>query len=157
MTLATPRTTVLLAEDDSEDWILTKAAFARANPAVQLERFPNGLELLNHVLRLRRDDSMHDAIWPGFILLDLNMPKLDGWEVLSQIKSDPRLRSIPVVIFSTSNSIRDVWRAYQSGANSFLTKPASLQDLIQAVGISAKYWLETVQQPPDERQAFLSE
>lgn len=157
MTLATPRTTVLLAEDDGEDWILTKAAFARANPAVQLERFPNGLELLNHVLRLRRDDSMHDAIWPGFILLDLNMPKLDGWEVLSQIKSDPRLRSIPVVIFSTSNSIRDVWRAYQSGANSFLTKPASLQDLIQAVGISAKYWLETVQQPPDERQAFLSE
>jgi CheY-like chemotaxis protein len=85
---------------------------------------------------------------PGLILLDLNMPKMDGREALKVIKGDPTLRDIPVVVLTTSRLDADIVRSYQLGVNSFITKPVTFSGLVEAMGVLGRYWLEIVELPP---------
>lgn len=139
--------TILMADDDADDRRMTREAFEQAHVANDLRFVKNGAELMDY---LHRRDKFEDPALsppPGLILLDLNMPLKDGREALREIKADPRLKSIRIVVMTTSNAEEDVCRTYQLGAESFITKPvtfAALVDVIQAMG---RYWLEIVELP----------
>ena len=139
--------TILLADDDPDDRRLTFDAFAESRLANDLRWVEDGQQLLDY---LRREGAFRDAAAaprPGLILLDLNMPKLDGREALEAIKADPSLRSIPVVVLTTSKSEQDVFRTYDLGVNSFITKPVSFEGLVEVVRILGHYWFEIVELP----------
>jgi CheY-like chemotaxis protein len=139
--------TILMADDDADDRQMTREAFEKARVANDLRFVENGAELMDY---LHRRNSFTDPALsppPGPILLDLNMPLKDGREALREIKADPRLRNIRIVVMTTSTAEEDVSRSYQLGAESFITKPvtfAALVDVIQAMG---RYWLEIVELP----------
>lgn len=131
---------ILIAEDDADDRFLLQAAFDE-NGFVDVLRFvENGVELLDH---LNACISADDSVLPEFILLDLNMPKKDGREVLREIKQVPDFRKIPIIIFSTTSNRQEITRCYELGANSYITKPNSFEQLIQVVKTVRHYWLET--------------
>lgn len=139
--------TILMADDDADDRQMTREAFEQARVANDLRFVENGAELMDYLHR--RDKFKDPALFPppGLILLDLNMPLKDGREALREIKADPRLKSIRIVVMTTSTAEEDVCRTYQLGAESFITKPvtfAALVDVIQAMG---RYWLEIVELP----------
>ena len=142
------RATILLADDDSEDMFLTEAACRQAGLNAELRWVENGDELIDYLYSRGRYAGSGSQPRPSLILLDLNMPKVDGREVLGRIKSDPGLRAIPVVVFTTSWADDDVRRSYQAGANSFLTKPPLYGDLVEAMKAIGAYWLETIRLPP---------
>jgi CheY-like chemotaxis protein len=99
-----------------------------------------------------RGDHQNTAVRPGVILLDLNMPRKDGREALKEIKADAKLRNIPIVIFTTSRAEEDVYRTYQLGSNSFITKPVTFENLISVMKTLGAYWFEIVELPQaDER------
>lgn len=140
--------TILVADDDPDDRALTREAFAAACIANRLDFVEDGEELLDYLRHAGRfgDESAYPE--PGLILLDLNMPRLGGREALAQIKADPLLRHIPVVVLTTSRAERDVMASYQSGSNSFISKPASFRGLLEVVQALRRYWLEVVDLPP---------
>lgn len=140
--------TIIVADDDSDDRMLIEDAIRESglgNPLVMVE---DGEKLLKC---LRREgefaEMMPDRCDPGLILLDLNMPKVDGLTALSQIRADPDLRRIPVVILTTSRAQEDVLRTYDTGVNSFITKPVSFEALVELMQTLNRYWIETVQLP----------
>ena len=139
--------TILLADDDEDDRRLTKDAFAESRLANDLRCVEDGQQLLDYLRREGAYREAADAPRPGLILLDLNMPKLDGREALQAIKADPTLRSIPVVVLTTSKSEEDVFRSYDLGVNSFITKPVSFEGLVEVVRILGHYWFEIVELP----------
>jgi CheY-like chemotaxis protein len=128
---------VVVAEDSAADFALLEAAWKRAGNRHALLRAPDGEALLQ---RLRRP-GMH----PAFVLLDLHMPHKNGLETLAEMKADPRLVSIPVIMFSTSRLEGDVRRAYELGASSYVVKPAGLPEFVKAVTLMRTYWLEFVE------------
>jgi CheY-like chemotaxis protein len=128
---------VLVAEDSPPDFLLLEAAWKRAGNKHALLVEPDGEALLE---RLRLPEMR-----PAFVLLDLNMPRKNGLETLAEMKADPRLVSIPVVIFSTSRRDVDVRRAYELGASSYVVKPPGLPELVRAVTLMRTYWLELVE------------
>lgn len=139
--------TILMADDDPDDRLMTQEAFVECRVANPLRFVNDGDELLDY---LRREGDFADAArfpMPGLILLDLNMPRRDGREALRDIKADPALRGIPVVILTTSKAEEDVLRSYQDGVNSFITKPVTFSALIEVVQALGKYWLEVVDLP----------
>lgn len=140
--------TILMADDDEEDCMLTQDALreSRLNNPIQFVR--DGVELMAY---LRQEGEYKDARRPGLILLDLNMPRKDGREALVEIKADPRLRSIPIVILTTSKSENDVYRSYDLGANSFVTKPITFQALVEVMLVLGRYWFEIVELPDTEQ------
>jgi two-component system response regulator len=145
--------TVVLAEDDEDDRELINDALLNSGFAVRTRFVGDGRELLDY-LRTDRDgggEVTRDAPWPSLILLDLNMPRMDGREALAEIKSDPGLRRIPVVVLTTSNDQEEVGAAYDLGASAFITKPVTYAGLLEAMGTVAKYWSEIVELPRDER------
>lgn len=131
---------ILIAEDDADDRFLLQAAFDENSFNDDLQFVENGVELLDH---LNGCVSAEDVLLPDFILLDLNMPKKDGREVLKEIKQVPDFRKIPIIIFSTTNNRQEISRCYELGANSYITKPNSFEQLIQVVRTIRNYWLET--------------
>lgn len=131
---------ILIADDDEEDRDLIKDALQESRLINPLEFVTNGEELM---AQLKSNDVL-----PGLILLDLNMPKKDGREALKEIKSDPRLKSIPVIILTTSKAEEDVYRTYNLGVNSFITKPVTFSSLVDVLNKVAQYWFEIVQLPP---------
>lgn len=137
---------ILMADDDDDDYMLTQKALKKSKLLNKLCRVSDGEQLLAY---LRREGEYKDAECsrPGVILLDLNMPKMDGREALKEIKSDPDLRNIPVVVFTTSKAEEDVFRSYQLGVNSFITKPVTFDNLIQVMQTLGKYWFEIVELP----------
>jgi CheY-like chemotaxis protein len=137
---------ILMADDDDDDYMLTQKALKKSKLLNTLSRVSDGEELLEY---LRREGQYKDVPYerPGVILLDLNMPKKDGREALKEIKSDPKLRDIPVVVFTTSKAEEDVYRSYQLGVNSFITKPVTFDNLIQVMQTLGKYWFEIVELP----------
>jgi len=143
------RITVLLVDDSPGDVRLTRDAFAEANPLVDLQVAYDGVEAMAY---LNREGSLARAPRPDLILLDLNMPRMDGREVLAQIKADPRLQLIPTVILTTSDADADVAGSYQLRANSHLTKPVQLADFERLVRGISDFWLNTAKLPP--RPAF---
>jgi two-component system response regulator len=139
--------TILLADDDPDDRRLTQDALAESRLANDLRCVEDGQELLDYLRRDGRFGGPDAAPRPGLILLDLNMPRMDGREALEAIKADPGLRSIPIVVLTTSKSEEDVFRSYDLGVNSFITKPVSFQGLVEVVRVLGHYWFEIVELP----------
>jgi CheY-like chemotaxis protein len=137
---------ILMADDDADDRLLAQDAVAEAKIPGELRFVENGEELLDYLYR-RGNFANIDAPRPGLILLDLNMPKKDGREALREIKSQPELRRIPVVILTTSKADTDISQIYDLGANSFIAKPVSFEALVNVMQTLGHYWLETVELP----------
>jgi CheY-like chemotaxis protein len=141
---------ILMADDDDDDYLLTKKALEESKLLNTLVRVDDGEQLLNYLLK--RGEYEKTAVRPGVILLDLNMPRKDGREALKEIKSDPTLSDIPVVIFTTSKAEEDIYRSYQLGSNSFITKPVTFENLITVMKALGTYWFEIVELPPKNEQ-----
>ena len=137
---------ILMADDDADDRLLAQDALAESKIPNELHFVENGEELMDYLYRRGRF-SAASAPRPGLILLDLNMPKKDGRDALSEIKSDPELRRIPVVVLTTSQADSDIARIYELGANSFITKPVSFHALVGVMRSVGHYWFETVELP----------
>jgi CheY-like chemotaxis protein len=136
--------TILMADDDEEDCALTKDAMADARLANSMRFVHDGEQLMDY---LNQRGEYADAPRPGVILLDLNMPKKDGREALAEIKADPELRNIPVCILTTSSAEEDIFKSYDLGANSFITKPVTFAGLVEALQAWSRYWFEIVELP----------
>ena len=140
--------TILLADDDEEDRAMTISALRERRVANEIRCVGDGEELVRLPLPSRQvRECRRRAPSPGLILLDLNMPKKDGREVLAEIKADAGLRSIPVVVLTTSKAEEDIARTYDLGVNSFITKPVTFDGLVQAMDAFSRYWLEIVELP----------
>jgi two-component system, response regulator len=132
--------TILLVEDNVDDYEATIRSFKRAHLDNPVQWCTGGKEALKY---LRREEPYADdqhAVEPGLILLDLNMPGMDGRAVLSQLKQDPQLRRIPVVVLTTSADERDISHCYEVGASTYIQKPVDFEGLVQAVGRIKDYW-----------------
>jgi CheY-like chemotaxis protein len=141
--------TILVCDDDEDDRMLTKQALEDAHISNRIQFVEDGEQLLDYLFqRGAYAGETGEAPRPGLILLDLNMPKLDGREALKTIKEDPTLRDIPVVVLSTSRLDEDIARSYKLGVNSFITKPVTFSGLVEAMNVLGKYWLEIVELPP---------
>ena len=138
--------TILMAEDDPDDRLLTKDAFAESRLVNGLHFVEDGEELMDY---LRRQGKYKGAPRPGLILLDLNMPKMDGREALAEIKTDPSLRRIPVVVLTTSQAEEDILRSYDLGVSGFITKPVTFEGLVKVMQTINMYWLQIVELPPE--------
>jgi CheY-like chemotaxis protein len=138
--------TILLVEDNPGDIRLVQETFKEGKVGNQIEIVKNGEEAIKY-LQQRGDYSQ--APKPGMILLDLNLPKKNGIEVLAEIKSDPQLRKIPVVVLTASQADEDVVKAYNGHANCYLTKPIDLDDFMNVVQAIKSFWLNIVQLPEE--------
>ncbi len=136
---------ILLVEDNPGDVRLTVEALRDAKVHNNLYVAKDGVEAMSF---LRREGPYADAPRPDLILLDLNLPKKDGREVLEEIKEDTGLRRIPVVVLTTSEAERDILRAYNLHANCYVTKPVGLEQFITVIKTIEDFWLEIVKQPP---------
>jgi two-component system, response regulator len=140
---------ILLADDDEEDRMLAADAMRESRVANDLRFVEDGEELLDYLYKRGSYAGPDAAPTPGLILLDLNMPRKDGREALREIKADPDLRRIPVVVLTTSKAEEDIYRTYDLGANSFITKPVSFEGLVNVMRDIGRYWIEIVELPPD--------
>jgi len=140
--------TILMADDDDDDRRLTREALLEGRLANDLRFVENGEELMDY---LRHEGKYKDSSVPrpGLILLDLNMPRKDGRTVLKEIKSDPELRQIPVVVLTTSQADEDIYKSYDLGVNSYIVKPVTFEALVDILQTLEKYWFEIVELPPD--------
>jgi CheY-like chemotaxis protein len=141
---------VLLVEDSPGDVRLTREAFREANPAVRLHVASDGIEAMAF---LRHEGANADAHRPDFILLDLNLPKMDGREVLALIKDDDTLRTIPTIILTTSEADADIVRSYELNANAYLRKPVTLEAFEALVRSINDFWLTKVMLPQHSQTA----
>jgi two-component system, response regulator len=142
--------TILLADDDPDDRKLTQEAFSENRLANVLHCVEDGEELLEYLQRRGKYSDRRNAPLPGLILLDLNMPRKDGREALKEIKADPELRRIPIVVLTTSKAEEDIVRTYDLGVNSYVTKPVTFKSLVELIKVLGSYWFEVVELPPDE-------
>jgi CheY-like chemotaxis protein len=138
---------ILLAEDDEEDRMMLQDASREAGIGIPIRCVENGEELLDFLYQRKNYADPKACPKPLLILLDLNMPKLDGRQALEEIKNEERLRKIPTIVFTTSNAREEIRRAYASGASSFIIKPFSFNSLVDMMKIIKHYWLETVELP----------
>jgi CheY-like chemotaxis protein len=142
--------TILMADDDEDDRVLTADALKRSRLINDIRFVVDGDDLMQY---LRGEGAYATggvpSPRPGLILLDLNMPKKDGREALGEIKSDPVLRSIPVVVLTTSKAEEDIVRTYDLGVNSFVSKPVSFEELAAVMRTLACYWFDLVELPQD--------
>ena len=154
--LATERTpvTILMADDDEDDRVLTADALRRSRLVNDIRFVVDGDDLMQylHGTGAYADGGL-DAPRPGLILLDLNMPKKDGREALAEIKSDPELRRIPVVVLTTSKAEEDIFRTYDLGVNSFVSKPVTFEQLADVMATLAVYWFDLVELPQEGADA----
>lgn len=134
---------ILMAEDDADDRMLFADAFRESGVAVELEFVADGIELLQHLHGLLANSRE----LPDLLLLDLNMPRMDGREALRAIREQPRLKHLPVIMMTTSSAELDIMVSYQLGANSYVTKPRRYDELIAVLRSLEHYWMETVQLP----------
>ncbi len=143
MKLNKPRNVlILMADDDADDRYLTKVAFEESAVKCDIYFVEDGDEVFDF-LYSRGKFANHQEVLPGLIMLDLNMPKKDGRQVLTEIKKAPSLKHIPVIIFTTSKSPEDVRQVYRMGASSFITKPTSFEDLLEVARSIGTYWVDT--------------
>lgn len=143
---------ILMAEDDLDDQLLTKEALEESRVLNELHIVNDGVELLEY-LRQEGDYAEQPAPRPSLILLDLNMPRKDGRETLAELKQDPELSGIPVVILTTSKLEEDMIKGYQLGAASYLKKPVTFQGLVEMMQALGRYWVEIVELPPNRKPA----
>ena len=139
---------ILIADDDPDDRMLIEDAFKELQAENKLVFVEDGEQLLSHLRREGDWKRLENQPLPGLVLLDLNMPKMDGREALRQIKADDELRAIPVVILTTSRDEEDILRTYASGVNSFISKPVTFDGLVEVVRVILSYWIEIAELPP---------
>ena len=145
-----PKPITILMADDADDRQMTREAFEESRLANDLRFVENGVELMDYLNRRGKYGDPASSPRPGLILLDLNMPKKDGREALKEIKADPRLKNIRVVILTTSKAEEDIYRSYDLSAASYITKPVTFEQLVEVVKTLGKYWLEIVELPGEE-------
>jgi CheY-like chemotaxis protein len=138
---------ILLAEDDADDRLLVKEALAEGRVVNELRSVEDGEELLDYLRRRGRYADPEESPRPGLVLLDLNMPRKDGREALREIKEDSDLKRIPVVVMTTSQAEEDIFRSYELGANSYITKPVTFERLVELMKVLGRYWIEFVELP----------
>ena len=141
---------ILMADDDEDDRRAVAKAWKTSRAANPIEFVNDGEQLMDYLQRRGQYSSLPAGSRPGLILLDLNMPKKDGREALMEIKADPDLRQIPVIVLTTSKAEEDIYRTYDLGANSFITKPVTFTALVELVQSIGNYWIEIVELPNDE-------
>ena len=139
---------ILMADDDPDDRMLAKEALAENKLANDLYFVEDGEELLDYLNQKGKYNS-DNAPRPGLILLDLNMPKMDGREALKELKSNASLRKIPVIVLTTSKAEEDIIRSYELGVNSFITKPVTFDELVEVTRQIGRYWFGIVELPND--------
>ncbi|HEY6245349.1 MAG TPA: response regulator [Pyrinomonadaceae bacterium] len=139
--------TILLADDDADDRMMASDALEESRLANDLRCVEDGEELMDYLHRRGKYAPPNHAPRPGLILLDLNMPRKDGREALKEIKAQPELRTIPVVVLTTSQAEEDIYRTYDLGVNSFITKPVNFESLVALMKTLGKYWFEIVELP----------
>jgi CheY-like chemotaxis protein len=144
---------ILIADDDEEDRMLVKEALEENRLINVLHFTENGEDLMNYLHNKGKFKDKEKYPRPGLILLDLNMPKKDGREALKEIKEDPELRAIPVVILTTSKAEEDIIKTYDLGVSSFITKPVTFSSLVDTMKTLSKYWFEIVALPPDKHHS----
>ena len=137
---------ILVVDDDPDDQLLIREALDEARVQTDVQVVNDGLELLDYLRRGGRFSRI-DTPQPDLILLDLNMPRMGGHEVLQTLKADPELRKIPIVVLTTSKRDEDVQRSYEFGANTFITKPNSFPELVDVVQALEKYWFRVAELP----------
>lgn len=145
--------TILMADDDRDDCLLVKDAFVESRLLNDLRFVEDGEELMDYLYHRGKYTETDSSPRPGLILLDLNMPRKDGREALEEIKSDSDLRSIPIVVLTTSKQEEDILRSYDVGANSYITKPVTFKGLVDVMKTLGRYWLEIVELPDDRKEA----
>jgi CheY-like chemotaxis protein len=138
---------ILLADDDEEDRMLACDALAESRLSNCISCVTDGEDLMDYLHRRGKYAPPAEAPRPGLILLDLNMPKKDGREALREIKSDPELRQISVVVLTTSKAEEDIYSSYDSGASSFISKPVTFEGLVDVMKGLGRYWFEIVDLP----------
>jgi CheY-like chemotaxis protein len=132
---------ILIAEDDADDRYLMKTALAETGITEEVEYVENGVEVINYLESIKEEDG--EINYPKFILLDLNMPKMDGREVLKMMKTNDVYRKIPVIVFSTTKNQLEVKRCYDLGANTYIVKPVSYDTLVETIREICAYWFNT--------------
>ncbi len=143
--------TILMADDDPDDRLMARDALEEARLANDVRFVEDGEELLDYLRHCGKYSNPQSSPRPGLILLDLNMPKKDGREALAEIRSDPNLRQIPVVVLTTSKAEEDIYRTYDLGVNSFITKPVSFEGLVEVMKAVGRYWFEIVRLPTEDK------
>ena len=139
---------ILLAEDDPDDRLLTIRALKKNRLANSIKTVEDGEELLDYLYHRGAYAEEGESPRPGLILLDLNMPRMDGREALQAIKADPDLRRIPVIVLTTSQAEMDILQSYDLGVNAFVTKPVTFDGLATAIQVLGNFWFEIVKLPP---------
>ena len=139
--------TILIADDDEDDRLMAREALEEARLANDIFFVEDGEELMDFLHHRGKYSGNDKSPTPGLILLDLNMPKKDGREALGEIKADSELRRIPIVVLTTSKEEDYIYRTYDLGVNSFITKPVSFEGLVEVMKTVAKYWFEVVALP----------
>ncbi len=143
---------ILMADDDPDDRAMAQDALVESRLANPVRFVEDGEALMDYLHRRGAFVPPAEAPTPALILLDLNMPKKDGREALTEIKADPRLRHIPVVILTTSKAEEDIFRSYELGASSFITKPVTFDALVHYIRSLGQYWFELVTLPGEEER-----
>ena len=138
---------VLLVEDDPGDVELTREGLAAGKVLVNLHTVDDGLKALRY---LRREEPYVNAVRPDIILLDLNLPRMDGSQTLKEIKADERLRSIPVVVLTTSEEDTDILKSYDQGASCYISKPVGFDNFMKVVRSLEDFWFTVVKMPPKD-------
>lgn len=152
MTTAKP-ITILVADDDPDDRMLIEDAFVESRLRNDLRFVKDGIELLDYLRHQGPYEDPATSPRPGIILLDLNMPRMDGREALAHIKADPNLKQIPIIVLTTSKAEEDILRTYDTGVNSFITKPVTFEGLVDLVRVLTSYWVQIVELPQVEALA----
>ncbi len=147
MKFDTKQHTILVAEDDPDDRLWIKEALTECHMGEHTRFVEDGEELLDCLLHRGKFTDTRSLSFPGLILLDLNMPKMDGREALKEIKADHRLRHIPIVILTTSQAEEDTFRTYDLGANTVIHKPVTYDQLVKIMQSLTTYWFETSELP----------
>jgi CheY-like chemotaxis protein len=145
--------TILMADDDADDRQMTREAFEASRLGNDLRFVNDGVELMDYLCRRNKYADPASSPRPGLILLDLNMPKKDGRQALAEIKAEPHLRNIRVVVMTTSKAEEDILRTYDLGASSYVTKPVTFSSLVDVISTMGRYWLEIVELPNGEVRA----
>ncbi len=147
MKFDTKQHSILIAEDDPDDRLWIKEALTECQITQDVHYVEDGEELMDYLLHRGKYTTTRSLAYPGLILLDLNMPKKDGREALKEIKTDPRLRHIPIIILTTSRAEEDTFRTYNLGANTVIHKPVTYDKLVQTMRSLANYWFEISELP----------
>jgi CheY-like chemotaxis protein len=143
---------ILMAEDDEDDRLLAQDALTESRLTNDFYFVEDGVELINYLKRVGKYEDTSSYPLPDLILLDLNMPRKDGREALEEIKNDPDLKRIPIIILTTSKGEEDILQSYNLGVGGFITKPVTFDGLVNVMKVIGDYWVQIVKLPSKKKE-----